>query len=119
MTTLDEFVTESLTQVTKGIEAFEKKRGKKVFEAPSDFRAFEAEHWGQYGIQVVGYDEDEAPSIATVLHFDVAVTAEESAAAGGGASVKVLGVFSAEGKGDLNATNSSVSRIRFSIPLTI
>ncbi len=53
-----------------------------------------------------------------IVEFDVAVTAASETAGGGKAGLKI---FSAEAgvEGKLNKTNEEVSRVKFSIPITL
>ena|SRR5258708_500176 len=54
-----------------------------------------------------------------MVEFDVAVTATNEKTAGGGGGIKVMSFFSAEGKGSCKTEASTVSRIRFKVPLRL
>jgi len=57
--------------------------------------------------------------LATQVKFDIAVTAEDSVQGGGKAEVKVAGIFSGGMGGDGSRTNTNVSRVQFTLPLSI
>jgi hypothetical protein len=55
----------------------------------------------------------------TDLEFDVAINVQTSETKEGGVGIEVLTVLKARGKGSKENTSSSISRIKFSIPLAI
>ncbi len=52
------------------------------------------------------------------LEFDIAVAASSGNITGGGAGVKVLGIMSFGGKLEDKTTNTTASRLKFSIPVS-
>jgi hypothetical protein len=57
--------------------------------------------------------------LAQVVDFDIAVTVSEGATKEGGAKLKVAGIVEIDGKIEGNTSTSSVSRIKFSIPVVL
>lgn len=52
-----------------------------------------------------------------MIDFDVAVTVTEKAEKEGGAAISVAGVFGLGGKASAASETSSISRIKFSVPI--
>jgi hypothetical protein len=52
-----------------------------------------------------------------LIEFDVAVTSSESTEKGAAGGIKVLSVASANGEAKRSIDNSSVSRLKFSVPI--
>jgi hypothetical protein len=103
---LQEFVSESLNQITEGVASAKKNHGDYV--AP-ELSGGDDRPKGQ--LVTMGWKP------AFLVEFDVAVTASESSSAGGGGGLKVLSVVSLEGGGKRSIENSSVSRVKFSVPI--
>ena len=56
--------------------------------------------------------------LVNLIEFDIAVTVNEKDTANGGAGIKIVG-FNVGGTLQNEITNQSISRIKFSIPLTL
>ena len=106
---LQEFVTESLTQILAGVKAAEERA---------------VEHGGVINPRVrpVGGDKRGIALTATgerpceIVQFDVAVTVTEGTESKGGIGV-VAGVFGVGVKGSSAMESSAVSRLKFSVPI--
>lgn len=55
----------------------------------------------------------------STVDFDIAVTSDEAQAGRSGAGVRVIGIFNAGGQSETSTTASSISRVRFSVPLSL
>lgn len=100
---LREFIAETLTEIQQGVQdAIRRRTG-------SDFRGAINPVWG-IDTNAIG------PDCLQKVEFDVAVTVTEKSVGGGKAGIKV---FSIELGGELSkgAEQSTVSRIKFSIPI--
>src|SRR5271163_4426416 len=76
-----------------------------------------------WGIGAIEYPSDsgavrKGPFTATVIRFDVAVTAELSDSAKGGGGLKVA-VFNLGVHGEIGSKNVTNNRIQFSIPINL
>lgn len=56
---------------------------------------------------------------ATLVDFDIAVSAEEKSSISGGGGVKVAALFGADVEGKSEKTGSNISRVKFRLPLNI
>jgi hypothetical protein len=106
---LEDFVSETLRQIISGVkqaQAFAKDQGGQVVPPNMVFRTSE-------GVQL--FDSRDGTPIEQI-QFDVAVTTTEGTSTKGGIGVFVgpLGLGSA---GQSNASNQSLSRISFSVPI--
>ena len=104
---LQEFVAQTLIQISEGVTAARAKEGDRIAPrldiAPSESdRVFPTE----------------ARGVAYLVTFDVAVAATEKSAVGGGGSIQVMSLFSAKGEKTQAAESSSVSRVRFEVPIS-
>jgi hypothetical protein len=54
-----------------------------------------------------------------MVEFDVAVTASDTKSTEGGGGIKVLELVRAEGKKSAEVNNSTVSRVKFQVPVRI
>ena len=104
---LDEFVEETLTAILAGIANARKGEHGKKISGPVNV-AIDPKK-GFDGILTEGGRNH------TVVQFDVAVTTQTSGAAKG--AIKVLGIGS--GGADLSRASENVSRVRFSVPITL
>jgi hypothetical protein len=80
-------------------------------------------HVAPWGIGAIEYPADsgairKGPFTATVIKFDVAVTAELTDAAKGHAGLKIA-VFNLGVHGEMGSKNSATNRIQFSVPISI
>jgi hypothetical protein len=105
---LREFVAESLKQIIAGIQSAQDdaaQHGAKI-NPYVDFRRD----------QGLVFIDDETGALVQQVQFDVAVTATEGKEKGGSVSV-LAGVFGARGQGSSSHATSSISRIKFSLPI--
>lgn len=104
MTTLQEFVSETLVQITSGVaEARKQQEGVGVYtQIPDDHT--------RSLVTVTG-------RAAFMVEFDVAVTATDKSQAGGKAGISVVQVFNAGGERTQTTEHSSVSRVKFAVPI--
>jgi hypothetical protein len=108
---LDEFVSEAITQILKGVEL-----------SQSGELGGHVNPW----IRAVG---DSAPkgkyftannsTIVQMVSFDIAVTVEEGLATGAKGRVTVAGMAGAEGNQSVSGSESKISRIRFEVPISL
>jgi len=102
---LKEFITQTLTEIAEGI----RDANEPVQQAGG--RAVPA-------VDFVAFDDDRPQSPIQLVDFDVAVTAQEESATkvGGGLLIAGIGLG---GKTETQAQASSVSRIRFRVPMML
>ena len=117
MITLDDFVQQTLTQIARGVSAFEEAHKESGITArPSMYMKGElaGKSTSEAGLLYLGHEE----GYASLVNFDVAITEEDSEAAKAGAGIKV---WFANAGGDIEAVkgNSAVNRIQFTIPLKL
>lgn len=120
MITLDEFVLNTLRQITEAVRKFddEDKSGLASVQ-PRITGGTDPQKWSEAGFLYTGRGENGEAQYATIVDFDIAVTAEEADIAAGGGGVKVLSFLSAEGKIEGSSRNATVNRIRFKVPLQV
>lgn len=94
---LKDFVRESITQIMDGVQEAIDERGSK------------------YGVINPAWNTAHQ-AIASPVEFDIAVTAVDKNEKGVNAGLKIWSVEFG-GKGNISAENSTVSRIKFSIPI--
>ena len=108
---LREFVAVTLTQIVEGVKEAQtrsKDHGAQVNPSLSTSAELAAKH----GILIA------SGSAAQLVQFDVALTATEGTRTKGGIGV-VVGVVALGSTGQSQAENSSVSRVKFSVPLVL
>jgi hypothetical protein len=108
---LREFVTEILSQVIEGVKAAQlraKEHGARV----NPHLTTSAELAVKHGILIA------SGGAAQLVQFDVALTAREGTGTKGGVGI-VVGAFALGSTGQSQAENSSVSRVKFSVPLVL
>lgn len=104
---LRKFIAETLTQIIGGIS-----------DAQENMLEFQKGENSDYTAPYVNPNPvSENHKKLNDIEFDVAVTVSEGNSAEGGGGLSVMGV-SIGGKGASEQTNSSVSRIKFSIPVS-
>jgi hypothetical protein len=106
---LKDFVSETLRQILGGVkeaQVFATEHGGKVVPQRIAFRT-------DQGLQL--WDKQDGTPIQ-MIEFDVAVTATEGTATKGGIGVFV-GAIGLGSQGQSSATNQSVSRIKFTVPV--
>ena len=110
---LKDFVTTSLTQIIDGIvEAQKHAKANGAFINP---RALQYNQNGKpYWLEE--YDDPDNRHQGQILHFDVAVSASESDQAEGKIRVSAL-VLDVGVGGEVDTTTSTISRLKFSIPV--
>jgi len=109
-TALSEFVSDTLTQIVKGIrEAQSHEDGDYI--SPRGIR-LSADHAPKK------YLDTQTNNMVQMIDFDVAITSSDSSSIEAGAKVSVI-PFKIGASTDLDSENSSVSRIRFSVPLAM
>lgn len=103
--TLQEFVRDSLIQVTSGVDEARTQNRKIApwVQVASDKKC------GGFTIY------DGTP--AFLVEFDVAVSVSAKKDGGGGASISIAHVFTAGGGAESSKEHSEISRIRFSVPI--
>ena len=112
MVELQEFIAETLKQVINGVataQEFAKQKGAKI--NPSNLSISSIQN-----SEDIVFVDPETNTVARTIEFDVAITVSEgdSAKAGVGIFVGEIGI-GAQGKS--SGMNSTVSRIKFSLPI--
>ena len=119
MTTLKDFVKETLTQVVEGVAEFNSEQTAKNSGAttrPNPDMAVNAKDWFGANLMFVAHGLEGA-TYATIIDFDVAISTEEAEAGKAGGGIKVFSAISGEAGYENKTANSTVSRIKFSLPL--
>lgn len=118
MMTLKDFVKETLIQIVDGTREFAEERSDtgattnpRIDMKPKD------ELWAKNGLMFVGWGDGDGVNYATMVDFNIAVSAEDSEAAKAGGGIRVVSIFSADGQVESQTSNTSVSRVRFQLPL--
>jgi hypothetical protein len=109
---LDEFIFESLKQVIDGIEKsqeYAEQKGAKISTENLNFIG------AKNGAAVV-YKDSHSGEIVEKIDFDIAVSAKEGDKAKGGIGIHV-GAIGIGAQGQVESENSTISRLKFSIPL--
>ena len=107
---IQEFVRESLLQIMEGVHAASVS---KPGITPSNLQIAKG-HKPPAGAFVFGI----AHSIGFLAEFDLAVTVSDKSAASGKAGLSVVQVFNAGGEKSASNETVSVSRIKFSVPIS-
>lgn len=102
---LREFVRETLVEIQYGVHA-----AIKECLADKDFRGAINPVWG------AGWDAITEKHVRLV-EFDVAVTVSEASTVGGKAGIKVFSIAEVGAEGTGKTENSTVSHIKFSVPI--
>ncbi|HEY6644111.1 hypothetical protein [Povalibacter sp.] len=108
---LRDFISETLTQIIGGVTDAQKaavEMGGKVSPKLSGSTNYASDH---------GFLSAQGGS-AQVVRFDVALTVKEGTGTKGGIGI-VAGIVSLGSTGQSNAESSSVSRVQFSVPVTL
>lgn len=104
---LRKFIAETLTQIIGGIS-----------DAQGNMIEFQKGESSDYTAPYVNPNPvSENQKKLSGIEFDVAVSVSEGKSSEGGGSLSVMGL-SIGGKGGSDQTQSSVSRIRFSVPIS-
>ena len=107
---LEEFIEASLTQIVSGIQAASEGVAKAGGELNPRIDLQDSSFPTYQGT-------DGRKRILQQVEFDVAVTVSSERDGGGSASLNVAGVFSIAGEGGAKSGESSISRVKFSVPL--
>ena len=124
MTTLKEFVENTLSEVTEALVAFENKQQEKRLGITPFPKLSEKviSPQGAAGYAVALHKADDGTRyyhVVMPMEFDVAVTASSESGDKIGGGLRVLEFFSASGETTSTAANSTVSRIKFRVPLQL
>lgn len=114
MTTLKDFVKDTLSQISDGVSEFEDGSDAKARVEAGIKGNLAGDAAAAAGLLYLGAGK----GFATVVKFDVAVTTEETEAAHGSAGIKVI-PFNIGGGLDASTANTSVSRVQFNLPLSL
>ena len=118
MLKLEDFVRDAMQQIAKGAKA----GGANLTMSPGTSFIMGEETKVQSPIPDRNPGSEGKPKAAgyyTIIDFDIAVTAEDSESAKGGAGIKVVSLFNADGSLESQTANRSVSRMRFKLALHI
>jgi alpha-D-ribose 1-methylphosphonate 5-triphosphate diphosphatase PhnM len=111
MLQLKDFVREALVEIAQGVEeARQALSGSAAEVNPSVARRFDAKS--------TNYGDSSSGKPIFLIEFDVAVTATEGTQTKGGIGV-VAGVLALGSQGQSELANSSVSRIKFMVPMAL
>ena len=115
---LQTFVTESIVQVVRGIEAAsDALKDSTAVVSPKNVRPTDTQR-----DCIFGYLEPHSQGMERIavqrLDFDVAVYAEEGTSTRGGIGV-VVGMIALGSQGQSEASHSSESRIKFAVPIIL
>jgi len=110
---LQEFVKETLTQISQGVkEAQDSVREIGGYVNPTVICA-------QGKSESVYFGETAQGHHTLLVDFDVAVSVAEKTTAEGGAKIAVASFLSIGGSGGSDSENKSTSRVRFKVPLAL
>ncbi len=110
---LEDFISQSLSQIAKGIEkANEELKGSQALVCPQG--VLDVSRDTRYG----GIKVEDGWLEVHEVKFDVSVSVAEGSESGGKLGVSVGG-FSIGANGKENQANSSASRIQFSVPMVL
>lgn len=113
---LEDFIAQSLSQIAKGIEkANQELADSRAIVSPKNIKGVSKNNSSTYGM--LKTDEDEW-AVVQEIEFDVAVTASQGKEAKAGAGISV-GAITLGATGKEDNKSSSVSRIKFSIPMLL
>ena len=113
---LQEFITGTLVQIARGIEgAAEQLKTSKAIVNPRNVSTSSTKDEHIYGYLNV---HRKFYKVVQKIDFDVAVTAEKGKETKGGIGISV-GSMTVGTQGKLDSSSSSVSRIRFSVPMVL
>lgn len=108
---LQEFVAQTLIQISEGVEAARAKKGNRV--APK--LSIQNEQAGKAGPV---FFTDIGSAVAHLVSFDVAVTVTDKTAAGGKAGIQVMSLLNVQGGKEKSVESFSASRVRFDVPIS-
>lgn len=108
---LKEFISETLVQIVSGVADAQEKAASVGGKVSPNLRG------GQTALGSHGFLFAEGGA-AQVVQFDVALTVKEGTGTKGGIGI-VAGVVSLGSTGQSNTENSSVSRVKFGVPIVL
>jgi len=109
---LQDFITETLTQIVQGVKASQEVvavQGAEVSPHLSGGPAVNSTH---------GFVPTKTGVYAQIVSFDVALTVKEGTGTKGGIGV-FAGAVTLGSSGQSSAENSSISHVKFAVPLTL
>ncbi len=116
---ISDFVEQSLIQIINGVARAQKVAPRYEYDGrdgdtvnPRVMDRADYAPKGKYYSSVQG-------DLVQFVGFDIAVTVESGSEAKGSGGLKVLGIGGAEAGGRLTESTSSVSRIRFEVPIAL
>lgn len=109
---LREFVAESLRQIIDGVAAAQ------TYAAEQGATVNPSDIWFRVDQGVVKIQDRATGALVQEVNFDVAVTATDGTKTKGGIGV-FAGAVGLGSQGQSEASNQSISRIKFSIPLSL
>ena len=113
---LEDFIAQSLSQIAKGIEkANDELSASKAIVSPKNIKDVQKNNPSTFGKLELRNGEW---SVVQNIEFDVAVTASQGSEAKAGAGISV-GAITLGATGKEDNKNTSVSRIKFSIPMLL
>jgi len=104
--TLQEFIRETLIQISGGVQAAREKEHKIAPHVSTHPQR-----------DSIGLSPD--GSVVFLVDFDVAITVSEKSAGDLTGVISVASVFKVEGKGGKSSEQSSISRVKFSVPVIL
>lgn len=113
---LQDFVTQTLVQITKGVEKAQTELSSIGAVVNPQMKSYLKQTEG--GFAAFGWPKDGEGRAVLLVQFDVAVTAEKGKHTKGGIGV-VAGIIGLGSQGASDQTDSNVSRIKFGIPLML
>ena len=120
MLTLRDFVKETLSQIVHATHDFQKEHAATGATVSLELQQGD-KAYADKGLIIVdwGVSESQGVKYATLVDFDVAITAEDTESAKAGGGIRVLSVLKAEGGLETQAATGSQSRVKFTLPLQI
>ncbi len=118
--TLDEFIAETLAGIVKGIDSAKAKlaeTGRDDWISPPIERVGEAHDLHDTDVSV--YRAGGYTSKANVVRFDVALHATDAEETGGRVGVSAATMLTVSGGKKMTSEETSISRVKFEIPLVI
>ncbi|WP_157273679.1 hypothetical protein [Thiobacillus denitrificans] len=109
---LKDFVSETLQQIVEGVKAAQDSVQQSGASINPNLLGDYKEH-AKHGLLLSGTGK-----VAQLVQFDVALEVKEDTGTKGGIGV-VAGVFALGSQGQSNTENSSLSRVKFCIPLSL
>ncbi|MBX3506939.1 MAG: hypothetical protein KF895_15785 [Parvibaculum sp.] len=120
MLTLKDFIKETLSQIVVAVSEFSKEHEAiGATTNPKLQTSVKTSEWSNVGLIFSGWGEDGGANYATLVDFDIALTAEDSENSKFGGGIRVLSFLGADGERSDISKSSSVSRIKFRLPVQV